>query len=586
MKSDILKRVGLWGHPWHGLVKSGTLTLPNGAQMAYPQPDGGDTNLLSVPGVPPVQRSPEAQLEDAAAGRQWWTSATLAGRQSQLYSKPLGQGAWIYVDPAGVRWLVETTLHTNAQYIQNNPQAVMLTRFGEFYGAPEVHVYPLPALNVEQSGPPVASSAGSPLEVGMILCRLFSTHPQGAAAAFVLTADYTSTSRINPLRPVGWLELTLSGLGGACSASLSVMHSRAQTIGEVTDSMPVGDRVQWTLEESWTVTTEGGATPPDCSGLQTITSAFVPRLKLADEGPNVHDFSQYSPVNADYTRSVVGWVYAVWYDAGGARRDLLFDALEHGLWSVPELLLEFVPHIVSTPFVYVPGGDSCGLGTGVVQSRWSVRMAADAHHEVTYRLVLRDSDGEYAALDVSRVADYGVEYGVAEGPSGGRQLQSRRRYGTETLIYTGAVEPQVITKTWDQTEYEKPTLEGLLRYVSPATSPLDAKLVRTGFDRVRGAGFFEGPFGDERYLHAAPIAYSNNAVGVMRGIRLRTDPSYSFLHFGRLATPLGAVECPPLFYSTPAGSVTGSTVPAASVHASWCPVTQQVAMSTERVCWV
>ena len=587
MKSDILKRVGIWGHPWHGLVKSGTLTLPNGQQVAYPQPVGGDTHLLAVPGVQPVERTPDELIEDAAAGRQWWTAVTLSGRQSQLYSKPLGAGRWIYVDPDGVRWLVSTSLNNNAADIQRMAQTITLARFGEFYGAPEVHTYSVPALYVGQDYPEVFSSESSPLEPGAILGSLFSTHPSGQAAAFVLTAVYAPVNRINPLRPVGWLELTLSGPGGACSVQLGVLHTRAATLGEVTNTR-LDTASYWTLDEVRTSTKSGGFTGPDCSGTRTDTITLVPRSypQFHDGLPKLHDYSQHGPESAAYTRSVVGWVYAVWYDPSGVKKQLYFDAIETGSWQAPELAPVLVPSVRVVSYKHI-GGTTCDESGVDVLSRWSVQIAGTVHQEVSYRLVLRDDSGELSAVDVSVVLDFGMEYEVKEGPQlGSRLLQSRRRYGTELLTYPGVSGPEEITHSWDGTNYENEYGGDYGRYVPAGIWPQDSGRVHTDAFMVHGIGLYGIELGHEVYFYAAPVAYANNAVGFVHGIRRRSDTDYAITHVGRLATPSGAVDCPPISYSTPVGSVVGSSAPAVLVSASWCPVTERVAMATSPVAFV
>ena len=130
------KPTALRGNPFHGLVKGGQLTLPNGATMPYPQPVGehwkkGSTELIKHPNAPGITRTPEQQAEDTAAGLEWWDRAILSG--NQLYGKELP--GWIYIDPNGDRWLVTTTL--SSAHLSGGVCTVTLARFGVLGGEPE-----------------------------------------------------------------------------------------------------------------------------------------------------------------------------------------------------------------------------------------------------------------------------------------------------------------------------------------------------------------------------------------------------------------------------------------------------------------
>lgn len=148
------QEIVLFGTPWHGPVQDGTLTLPNESTMTYPQPSdqatrnagdeeecdyydaavAGTSHLIAIPGLPAVARTTEEAAADAAAGRQWKNRALLSGGRMQLYGHPLT--GWIYVDPAGDRWLVtcpdfwpypHLPVHAGESALETT---VRLTRFG------------------------------------------------------------------------------------------------------------------------------------------------------------------------------------------------------------------------------------------------------------------------------------------------------------------------------------------------------------------------------------------------------------------------------------------------------------------------
>jgi hypothetical protein len=102
----------VWGWPWHGLVTSGVLALPNGGTFVPPNAASlanGEARPLNC-GAPAVVRTPEEAAQDAAAGRQWRNQAIVAGpRAGSVHGVNLPANSWIYVDAAKARWLVTCT---------------------------------------------------------------------------------------------------------------------------------------------------------------------------------------------------------------------------------------------------------------------------------------------------------------------------------------------------------------------------------------------------------------------------------------------------------------------------------------------
>jgi len=135
-------KVPAWGCPWHGKVQGASLTLPDGQQMAWPQPDegvtpddAGFTLHAKMPGVPEVERTADEQALDELEGWQWLNSAIIAGAgaNARLHGKAVG--GWIYAAPDGSRWLVKGLGPTSVSsgIVRMN---LTLVRFGVLGGAP------------------------------------------------------------------------------------------------------------------------------------------------------------------------------------------------------------------------------------------------------------------------------------------------------------------------------------------------------------------------------------------------------------------------------------------------------------------
>lgn len=67
----------IYGCPWHGLVRTNRLTLPNGAHIdgTFSASSARGAVRLAVPGAPAVSRTPEQLAADAVAGYQWRNDA-------------------------------------------------------------------------------------------------------------------------------------------------------------------------------------------------------------------------------------------------------------------------------------------------------------------------------------------------------------------------------------------------------------------------------------------------------------------------------------------------------------------------------
>lgn len=251
-------RITIWGHPWHGLVEDGVLTLPNAATMSYPAPSaGGEADVLAfaVPGTPAVSRDAAQTAADTAAGRQWLNYALISGHYArQLYGQNIGgNGSWLYAAPDGSRWLVTLAGVPNTHDL-TTPWATTVTcvRFGEFGTDPETHVLNATLADWQQSIPGHPGGDYNVAGGGTITSAQVSVddvRTDGSQAVLVIYSDASSpiSGLQNPVRwrPLGFLTCTLSGTPGLDgAASLQVVRSRADTLGSRTLST-TGSLVQW-----------------------------------------------------------------------------------------------------------------------------------------------------------------------------------------------------------------------------------------------------------------------------------------------------------------------------------------------------
>ena len=237
-------RVALLGCPIHGLVKGGQITLANSTTRAYPQPAGsfdmaGATWSVERPGVPAVTLTPEQAAEASTNGWQWRNRAMLSGAQRQLYAQVLG--GWLYIDPAGDRWVVTNTIESQStDFVSPISATVTLTRFGDFGLPAESHTYPVTLASLGQ-----APSQPDPLqmydpfyslvEIASAGLDVYALSPAGDRAAIMIntTADNLPSILGRDLHyryALGWLELSIAGPGASASVSLGVLRTRAQTL--------------------------------------------------------------------------------------------------------------------------------------------------------------------------------------------------------------------------------------------------------------------------------------------------------------------------------------------------------------------
>ncbi|SDJ61552.1 hypothetical protein [Pseudomonas indica] len=526
---NLSRPVGPYGTAWHGLVKGGVLTLPNAATMPYPQPAPagdpwlrGSTALLAHPDAPGVTRTPEEAAADEAAGREWWTQAILAG--GNLYGQPLG--GWIYIDPAGERWLVRINLHEIPTI--GGTATVTLSRYGAFGRPALVHTYSVDVPNMGQSTPAISGTSGT-------FVTLYHSHPTGAAAVYEVSVQFNQVHRqFWRRRPVGWLEVTLAGLGAECEIAVTVLKTREQTLG--------------TPVRSWFDLAEDNyyrASNPD--GTSSIT--------------------QTQPVGIDWTLLVrhnivsgteeygfTGYVVGMFYDATGVRHEVTLDEL-----AVTEYSL-------SAPVVHT-GPTEFGAGVPVTgtwdceeawSSTWTLTVNVDAVPVASYAISISETSSEQYAINGNDPTTLTYAY--------------RSDYTPGSYIEDSGVV----------------TDPGSNVLGSQHAVSLFAADTQAGVATNLGASGALYPWAYTpntlRLLQVCPYRYANQLFGLCRWERPQAvgDTLQRYVYHPDVATPTGAVTLDELVREISSTSGTFTEF----AYASRCPVTAQLARELEPVCWV
>jgi hypothetical protein len=321
---DDLAEVELHGCPWHGKVQGGLLTLPNAATMDWPQPDGrlingfgdhfrwhrGFTFKQSMPWAVAPSRTEAQAIEDAAAGRQYLTSAILAGAKGQagdnepnLHS--VGIAGWLYAAPNNTVWKMNTTgpwswSGSTAASLNLNPR-----RFGAFNVASEVVSYTktISAADMQQTTPSLSTEQGFGL-------RVVDITPDGSKAILLVYRLYSSGLDVEP---VGFILLTLTGTPGIdFSAAVSVLASRAATLGtsEVTANTLTITGYFQSAEANESIEDTRTAFP-ECAGYLKRTYTFTEVL-TTDGSDNI------VVASGGYTYSYTDRIIGYWFDSAGS----------------------------------------------------------------------------------------------------------------------------------------------------------------------------------------------------------------------------------------------------------------------------
>ena len=314
----------VWGCPWHGPVRGGVLSLPNGATLpwaqhvpaaGYPPDTAGYTLRQRLPGVQPVQRSVEELAADQAAGRQWWHQAIVSGSgdgtASVGYLHGRNVGGWIYAAPDGSRWLVKGLgrLPWQAGYLKVD---LTLVRFGQFGAAPDA----------TSSWKLIGNDAiGQPLNAGGDGCyaRVEDITADGAQAIVML---YTENGGVRRRDAHGFVLLALSGTPGVDFAlQLAPLRSAAQTYGQVVidNAMSVA---YLSGDVSLAESVSDQTTPyPACGGYrERIETPSWPATPVG-----AVELSKFTAASGTNRLTLSGRIVAMWFDAAGVPTEVALD---------------------------------------------------------------------------------------------------------------------------------------------------------------------------------------------------------------------------------------------------------------------
>lgn len=516
-----------WGCPWHGLVKAGQLELPNGEFIDYPQPFGfwyhqGVTHGVRHPDAPGDPRAPEQVAADAALGREWRSSAILAGLGCQLYGKSLGTAQWIYIDPLGARWLASTTL----SQVYAATRQVTLQRFGDFGAEPESYTYTFAV-------PPYGNTTPA-LSITSTQFDMCSIKPDGSAALFVMGGVYgPEIADIFPWAPLGWIELSLSGPGTDCVPVCEVVKTRAQALGAYSYSENYVPQREW----------EQGPNSDPVYGTDDVLGRTIQLY---------FKFFRSSYLNSN-TSTLIDRIVAMFYSPSGDRQELTLSMEGSGTVVATQEDMVFLEESYTGTMSYQTHqvmDVTFKLNGVAIDSRKYEFERTDTNDVVSGE----GKEGAYGTLNASwtitsaRSTDYSPGEVLSEGPTVeefevGFQGFPPRSGSTGFLTMYGALMD-------DANDAARSVLDGFLYYAYFAGASSNT------------AGF-------------RPVMHSINMYSIA-DIRVYDGGATRMLTVGDCLTPAGKIYAPPIERAQSAGNIFGS----------WCPDTNSVARDFVPVCWV
>lgn len=548
---SILSRVSIIGHPFHGLVQAGKLTLPNAQEIDYTQPAAGalpdlagETHLLQRPGVPAVERSTEEAAEDTARGYQWRTVAMLSGANRQLYTKALN--GWVYIDPAGDRWLVTTgTLEPSAWSTSSAVNIVVrLRRFGVFGGSLDFYDHAVSLSDMGQGGDTLTWLGDELTTVSM---RVHAIQPDGSKAAVMVHRNVEQNQTPTPfivdptLRyACGWLELSIAGAGASATVALTVLKTRAETLNVQRTVFDPFNEYNWRAGWYWPLS--------DPEAIVAYSQETLP----TPSGNNEFEFVDCHITTGDETESVAArHIVAMWPDGSGGWNEVV---LQQATSITRNLPAPEIPSPVTNPFerTYTMSGSwSIGIEVGgVMQSELTASYTASAQQIVPFR-----NETTKPTIDViysgntfgqawSGTKHFEAEY--AAGPS----LYPMPYIGRLNLVY-------------------------LPDYATISAANLSTRLFTAMRDEAVRTGYETQ--GEPTVLwNVHLVRYSNNVLG-FRVTSTDEAGDYETFRYHPPVTPSGVQ-----------GTATDRPYDTNErMYASWCPHTDALAwLQSAAVCWV
>ena len=257
-----LDKVVMWGHPFHGLVQSGMLTLPNDDTLIYSQPSSADAWALHLAGVPELTRTAEQLAQDAELGHQWLHKVVLSGQVPQVYGKALvgSAPAWLWRDGAGVVW--QFSLPRLSTY--QTSIRVVVRKFGRF-GEPAFtpvnvdlsHAVDDGAFAVDLSTTNNNNEPDTVLRIcditedgGSVIVGIFrdprqTTFTPRGGSTYILRAPVESA--------LGFLRIDAAAGETVPSLTLNTLRNHRASLGTVSGSasrLPAGDYADLPLDET------------------------------------------------------------------------------------------------------------------------------------------------------------------------------------------------------------------------------------------------------------------------------------------------------------------------------------------------
>lgn len=541
-----------WGCPWHGLVENGNLQTPAGP-IAIGHTSHSDTHLIDF-GMPAVDTPAEHQ----AKGMAWLNKAIISG--GRLHGTELPEGSWIWRDDNDENWLVEVE-NTYFGKADGQPVEVVLTRFGVI-GATVRETYTY-SVNMPSAGADYAAHYGGSLR--SMALKMRDVSPRGNAAVFGVRLPFQGWY-------ASWAELTLSGTGGSCTLSLGMVRTAAITAGVLADAdlAPAGFWYGAFITHS--VKTSTGSMPeiPDCTGQLVETWNGEPVHYAAGEP---------WPSKSSYIYSANVWSL----DAEKSRRGVIVGMIYSDTGDLVELSADFVVSVVGespTPaeqwedaVVTTTGhgmsGNACipDVSTSygwvkvslnaqaTLEAKVSLRVGDQLAHEVTQVVTLSHT----AAVEHTNGGPYPIQT-VADTEttwsSGGRSKTSRRSNDGSTVLNISMFSDSFGAIIFPENAVAEPSISFIV--------PTDTD--------------------DFAVMRMSVVRYSNNVIGIHKELTGNQSSPYEPPGSVSLEYDTGNAVATPLGQRTVAEEKGAG--PSPYLHASFNPITGQVARSNNRVNWI
>ena len=227
------------GTPYHGLVKDGTVTLPNGSTYDIPgfvilHPEG-PSYKLQHPSPPGANRTLEQEQQDILDGLEWKTYALKT--EEHVNGMAITSSLWIiYIDPAGTAWHLRyifdyevndnTTMHCT---IENRGRFGFLSRDHATVANPVLIQHTFMPINPDYDGvdPKPEDYKFYPENPDQIFFGGFSQNENGSLAMFNVSTgtgapDFTFLNQIVTVNVSGTGSLSRNTFGNGINVTFDI----------------------------------------------------------------------------------------------------------------------------------------------------------------------------------------------------------------------------------------------------------------------------------------------------------------------------------------------------------------------------